>query len=150
MPCIKFESWVCSRDVNTQKPESPNRHKKLFTRPCSDICKYNILCNGYSGQKSFFSFHLSMVVDFTPYSLQWHLLCFFFFGLLKYCDSGWIYTAHKKYTPRKQPWHRAYFAAMHHGLYITTGQSITSPFRPTVVASFKQEKAGNFSSFVLL
>ena len=74
----------------------------------------------------------------------------FFFGLLKYCDSGWIYTAHKKYTPRKQPWHRAYFAAMHHGLYITTGQSITSPFRPTVVASFKQEKAGNFSSFVLL
>ena len=42
------------------------------------IVKYNILCNGYSGQKSFFSFHLSMVVDFTPYSLQWHLLCFFF------------------------------------------------------------------------
>lgn len=75
---------------------------------------------------------------------------FFFFGLLKYCDSGWIYTAHKKYTPRKQPWHRAYFAAMHHGLYITTGQSITSPFRPTVVASFKQEKAGDFSTFVLL
>ena len=150
MPCIKFESWVCSRDVNTQKPESPNRHKKLFTSPCSDICKYNILCNGYLGQKSFFHSTCPWLLILPLIRSSGTCYVFFFFGLLKYCDSGWIYTAHKKYTPRKQPWHRAYFAAMHHGLYITTGQSITSPFRPTVVASFKQEKAGNFSSFVLL